>query len=121
MAKNILVADDNVQIRFLVRNLIESAEFSVVAEATNGAEAIEKAKQFHPDLILLDLSMPFMNGIEAASVLKRQMPHIPIILFTMHEDSIGKGLASQIGIDRVIGKPDGMTKLLDSMRELLGL
>jgi DNA-binding NarL/FixJ family response regulator len=65
--------------------------------------------------------MPLMNGADAASILKKQTPHIPIILFTMHEDSVSKARAIQIGVDRLLGKPDGMTKLLDCMRDLLGL
>jgi DNA-binding NarL/FixJ family response regulator len=121
MAKKILIADDNAQIRFLIRSFVESADFTVVAEAANGTEAIEKTKDFHPDLILLDLAMPLMNGAEAASILKELRPSIPIILFTMHEDSVSRTLASQLGVARVIGKPDGMTKLMDSMRELLGV
>jgi CheY-like chemotaxis protein len=121
MPSNILIADDNASIRFLIRSLIESAGFVVCAEAANGTEAIEKANQFQPDLILLDVAMPLLNGAEAASILKKQMPHIPIILFTMHEDSVNKVFENQIGVERVMAKSDGMTKLLDSMRDLLGL
>jgi CheY-like chemotaxis protein len=121
MSKNVLIADDNASIRYLIRSLVESGGFRVCAEAADGREAIDKAQQCNPDLILLDLSMPHMNGVEAASFLKKNMPRVPIILFTMHEDSIRGTLANQIGVDRVIGKPDGMNKLVDSMRELLGL
>jgi len=116
--KKILIADDNAQIRFLIRNLVESAEFTVVGEAGNGEDAIEKAKQLYPDLILLDLAMPLVSGAEAAAILKDQAPTIPIILFTLHQD---KSLASHLKVDKVIGKPDGMTKLLDSIREVLGI
>ena len=121
MPKSVLIADDNTSIRYLIRSLVESAGFHVCGEAADGREAIEKAKQFSPDLILLDLSMPNMNGAEAAAFLKKNMPHVPIILFTMHEESLRGTLAGQLGVDRVIGKPEGMNKLVDSMRELLGL
>jgi two-component system, NarL family, nitrate/nitrite response regulator NarL len=121
MPKTVLIADDNPSIRFLIRSLVESADFTVCAEAANGTETIEKASQFHPDLILLDLAMPLMNGAEAASILKKQMPQIPIILFTIHEDSVSRTLASRMGVARVIGKPDGMTKLLQAMRDVLAL
>ena len=116
--KKILIADDNAQIRFLIRSLVESAEFTVVGEAGNGKDAIEKARQLYPDLILLDLAMPVVNGAEAAAILKDQVPMIPIILFTLHQD---KSLASHLNVARVIGKPDGMTKLVDSIREVLGI
>ena len=80
MPKNILVVDDNPSIRFLIRSLLENSGYSVCGEAEDGADAIEKAKELKPDLICLDLSMPRMNGAEAASVLKRLMPTVPIIL-----------------------------------------
>jgi DNA-binding NarL/FixJ family response regulator len=65
--------------------------------------------------------MPRMNGAEAAPILKKLMPHVPIILFTMHEDSVGKALAAAMGVDRVIAKPDGMTRLIECMSNVLGL
>src|SRR5262249_34570 len=118
MPKKILIADDNAQIRFLIRSLIESAEFTVVAEVGNGKDAIDKAKLLRPDLILLDLAMPVVNGAEAAAILKVQVPTIPIIVFTLHQD---KSLAHHLKVAKVIGKPDGMTNLLDSIREVLGI
>jgi two-component system, chemotaxis family, chemotaxis protein CheY len=120
MPKNILVVDDNASIRFLIRSLLENTGYAVCGEAEDGADAIEKAKQLKPDLICLDLSMPRMNGAEAASVLKRLMPAVPIILFTMHEDSLGQSLARAVGVDKVLGKPDGMSRLTESIAELLG-
>jgi two-component system, chemotaxis family, chemotaxis protein CheY len=119
MPKNILVVDDNASIRFLIRSLLENTGYAVCGEAEDGADAIEKAKQLKPDLICLDLSMPRMNGAEAASVLKRLMPAVPIILFTMHEDSLGQSLARAVGVDKVLGKPDGMSRLTESIAELL--
>jgi two-component system chemotaxis response regulator CheY len=120
MPKNILVVDDNASIRFLIRSLLENTGYAVCGEAEDGADAIEKAKQLKPDLICLDLSMPRMNGAEAAPVLKRLMPAVPIILFTMHEDSVGQSLARAVGVDKVLGKPDGITRLTESIAELLG-
>jgi two-component system, chemotaxis family, chemotaxis protein CheY len=119
MPKNILVVDDNASIRFLIRSLLENTGYTVCGEAEDGADAIEKAKQLKPDLICLDLSMPRMNGAEAASVLKRLMPGVPIILFTMHDDSLGQSLARAVGVDKVLGKPDGITRLTESIAELL--
>jgi DNA-binding NarL/FixJ family response regulator len=65
------------------------AKFTVCGEAENGADAIKKAQQLQPDLVLLDLSMPLLDGAEAAVVLKRIMPQTKIILFTMHADNAG--------------------------------
>ena len=68
MAKSVLIVDDVEMIRRAVRELFTSeADFDVCGEAANGQEAIERAQEFHPDLIVLDLSMPVMNGIDAAS------------------------------------------------------
>jgi DNA-binding NarL/FixJ family response regulator len=117
--KNILIADDNPIVRLLVRGMIESAGFDVCAEVDNGTDAIAKADQFHPDLILLDVYMPKLNGAEAASVLKKRNPDTPIVLFTIYEDSITTSLAKRIGADKVVGKASGLSSLVDALRELL--
>jgi DNA-binding NarL/FixJ family response regulator len=119
MSKKILVADDNASIRFLIRALLEHAGFTVCVEAENGTQAIERAKRFQPDLILLDLSMPAVNGAEAASVLKQLMPRVPIVLFTLHEERAGRALANRIGVDLFLGKETGITHLVESMKHLL--
>jgi DNA-binding NarL/FixJ family response regulator len=90
---DILVVDDNPSIRYLLRVFVESkTAFTVCGEAGHGAEAIEQAKRLQPDLILLDLSMPVMNGAEAAVILKKTMPQMKIILFTMHADKCWQGI-----------------------------
>ncbi|HEY2546904.1 MAG TPA: response regulator [Candidatus Acidoferrum sp.] len=119
MLKTILIADDNSTIRYLLRFLIENAGFKVCAEAEDGAQAIEKAKQTKPDLILLDLSMPNMSGAEASPVLKRMMPRVPIIVFTLHDDSFSRSLAAAVGADLVISKADGMNKLVKAIHDLV--
>jgi two-component system, NarL family, vancomycin resistance associated response regulator VraR len=116
----ILIVDDNPSLRFLLRNFVESqTTFKVCGEAGHGSEAIEKAKQLHPDLILMDLSMPVLNGAEAAVVLKKMMPQVKIILFSMHADNIGKALAAAIGIDLTLSKTDGLLKLDEHLKTLL--
>jgi len=62
-------------------------------------------------LVLLDLAMPELNGAEVASVLKGAIPETRIILFTMYRENVGKYLSSAVGIDAVLSKPDGVTKL----------
>lgn len=121
MPNRVLIADDHATIRWSVRCLIEKDGFTVCAEACDGAQAIEQAKQARPDIILLDLSMPNMSGAEAASALKRLMPEVPIILFTLYADSIGASSTQVLGVDKVVAKSDGLSTLLSSMRELLGL
>jgi len=79
MSNGILVVDDNPNIRHLLRAYVESNGFSVCGEAENGAEAIERAKELQPALILLDVTMPVMTGTEAAPILKQTIPDVKII------------------------------------------
>ncbi len=120
VSRKILIVDDNDSVRRVIRSLIETqADLSVCGEAVDGVDAIEKSKQLEPDLILLDLLMPKLNGAAAASILKRLMPRVPIILFTMYDDAVGK-LAPAVGIDVVLAKRDGMSGLLPLVRQLFG-
>src|SRR5713101_7284608 len=78
MAKTILIVDDNAYIRPALCGLFKrESDFEVCGEAENGKEAIAKALELHPNLIVLDLSMPVMNGLDAARELKRLMPTVP--------------------------------------------
>ncbi len=116
----ILIVDDNPSIRYLLRAFIESKTlFQVCGEAQHGIEAIAKAKQVKPDLILLDLSMPVLNGAEAASILKKEMPQVKIILFSLRADTISPVLASALGVDLALSKTDGLMKLADHVTALL--
>jgi DNA-binding NarL/FixJ family response regulator len=117
---SLLICDDNPNIRYLLRSYVESrTPFNVCGEAAHGMEAIEKAKELKPDLILLDLSMPIMTGAEAAVILKRAMPRMKIILFSMHTDDVSKSLGTAIGIDLTLSKSDGISNLANHLRALL--
>ncbi len=119
MPKQILIADDSKTIRRILKLFLQVQQnLNVCGEAANGFEAIEQAKKLQPDLILLDLAMPEMNGAEAASVLKKMMPHVPIIVFTMYSENIGRSLTSAIGVDMVLSKPDGMMALMQAVQTL---
>jgi hypothetical protein len=84
MSHSILIADDSLFIREALCNLFKREEdFDVCGEAENGKEAVEKARELRPDLILLDLSMQVMNGLDATRVLKRLMPEVPVIMFSL--------------------------------------
>lgn len=119
--KHILIADDSFQVRqVLKRYLSTRGDVVVCGEAVNGREAVQRAMALKPDLLLLDLAMPELNGAEVASVLKSAMPETHIILFTMYGDNIGKYLSSAAGIDVVLSKPDGVTKLAAAIDSALG-
>lgn len=117
--KKILIVDDCEAVRAAVRYRLETQDgLEVCGEAVDGSDAIEKAKQLKPDLILLDLNMPKMNGAAAASILKKLHPHVPIILFTMYEDAI-ETLAPVFGVDVVLSKPAGLKRLIERVQGLL--
>jgi CheY-like chemotaxis protein len=118
MAKTVLLADDSASVRLSVRLLLQGRHAELlVCEAVNGIEAIWKAKTSQPDLILLDVSMPLLNGAEAAAVLRNNMPETPIILFTLTDLNIDS-LCAAIDVD-FISKVDGIPKLLERVDALL--
>ncbi len=100
-------------------NVESRTPFNVCGEAVHGLDAIEKAKQLQPDLILLDLSMPIMTGAEAAVILKRTVPRMKIILFSMHMDDVSTSLGKAIGVDLTLSKSDNISKLADHLHALL--
>jgi len=113
------VIDDGDSVRDIIRIFLEREGFDVCGEAADGVEAIEQAKKLKPDLIVLDLAMPRMNGAEAASILSATMPDIPIILLTLYQNVLGSALASAVGVKAVIDKTDGMDKLVECVHSLL--
>jgi DNA-binding NarL/FixJ family response regulator len=119
-SKRILIVDDLPQMRKLIRDYLEEeTDFSICGEAIDGLHAIEKAQNLKPDLIILDASMPRMNGIEAAPKLKKLLPETPIILFTYHESMMQGFDAGQIGVDAVVTKDRGLFPLKESVKALL--
>ncbi|HEY2547522.1 MAG TPA: response regulator [Candidatus Acidoferrum sp.] len=120
MTKQILIADDSHTVRLILKHFLQDRRgVKVCGEAANGREAIEKAKVLLPDVVLLDLAMPEMNGIEAASILKKLMPKVIIIVFTMYSENIGRALTSAAGVDMVLSKPDGMKALAEAVDSLV--
>jgi DNA-binding NarL/FixJ family response regulator len=116
----ILVADDHEVMRLGIRNLLEAKpNWTVCAEAGNGQEAIDKARLCAPDLIIMDITMPVMNGLDAAYFLMKSQPDIPILLFSLHlsDDLIGNFAAS--GIRGAVCKGDAARDLVDAVQAVL--
>src|ERR1700720_3126443 len=87
--KTILLVDDSDFERFTIRAAVEGlTNFRVCGEASNGAEAVKKAAELKPDLVVMDLAMPLMNGLEAATVLKNAMPGVPIVMLTLYAHEV---------------------------------
>jgi CheY-like chemotaxis protein len=90
-----------------------------VTSVGDGRDAIEKAQELRPDLIVLDLSMPVMNGFDAARVLKRLMPTVPLIMYRAFGDNLAKHQARLTGISEVVSKSENTSVLIHKARGLL--
>lgn len=120
MPRRVLIADDSDIVRGLIRSCVVERfpELQVCAEADNGRETVEAALRLEPDLVILDVLMPKLNGIEVASILKKSLPNTKLILFTMYGDYI-KTLAHAAGVDIVLPKPEGLTPLVEALDAVL--
>jgi DNA-binding NarL/FixJ family response regulator len=116
----ILVADDHEAVRKGVCAILASRlDVEVCGEASNGQEAIVKAHDLKPDLIILDITMPVLSGLDAARVIRLTLPELPIVLLTMHE---GKHIiedAQKIGIEGFVYKSDASASLLAAVDAVL--
>lgn len=118
--KRVLIVDDNSAVRSMVRQVFElEADFEVSGEAENGQEAIEKAQNLKPHLIILDLSMPVMTGLDAAPHLRTALPNVRIILFTVEEGNEVERLARAGGIHAVVSKTQPTATLVSQAQALL--
>ena len=115
----VLLVDDNADFRRSLHKIFEQAGWEVCGEAENGVDAIEKAERLQPRIIVLDLVMPKMNGLTAARVLKRTMPNVHLILFTMHGTLLTADDTVSAGIDAVFSKDEPITALLEKAQRLL--
>jgi DNA-binding NarL/FixJ family response regulator len=117
--KSVLIVDDSPLIRRSLRAALTESEWIVCEEAANGREGIVKAQELRPDIIILDLAMPEMNGLQAARVLKRIMPTTPLLMFTSHFLPTLEEEAISAGVQRVISKSDGAPAVIRAIRTLL--
>ena len=117
--KSILIVDDSPHVRRSLRRLLETKHDWVVWEAENGGDAIDRAKELRPDLIVIDLAMPVLNGIVATSVLKQIMPAAPIVMFTAFSDPHIKRMAMAAGLDSFVDKSESPEILLGCIEQLL--
>src|ERR1700758_5047434 len=120
MRTAVLIVDDNAFIRTALYEFFErEPDFKVCGMAENGREAIEEASRLHPDLIVLDLAMPVMNGLDAARALRCLMQHIPLILHSAFEDKLSEQVARLIGISEQVSKSDRVSVLIEKARSLV--
>jgi CheY-like chemotaxis protein len=117
----VMIVDDQAIIRRMVREVFEAEKLEVF-DAANSAEGVQKAQEVKPGLIILDLSMPVMNGLDAARELKVIMPHVPLLMFTNNAARISEKEARSARISAVICRSDsdGLKQLVSLAKTLLG-
>jgi two-component system chemotaxis response regulator CheY len=116
---SVLIVDDSSAVRRSLVRLFADGGFEVCGEAGNGREAIERAPGLSPDLIVMDLSMPTMNGIEAARCLSQAMPAVLIILLSDYGGMFPDEDARSAGIAAIVSKTECASVLLHAARTLL--
>jgi DNA-binding NarL/FixJ family response regulator len=116
----ILIADDNESVRNALRDVLSQQNgWSVCGEAMNGRSAVSLALEMKPDLVILDFLMPLMNGLAAAAEISREMPDVPIVLYTMHKSEQLEREAKKVGIKKVISKVGPFDDFVADLSHLL--
>lgn len=119
MTNSILIADDNRTVRECVHQILDmEPDFTVCGEAKDGREAVQMAGDLHPDVVIIDLAMPVMNGLEAARLIHRSSPGINVILYSNHSDIFSDAEARSAGISALVSKSDHISTLIGKTRAL---
>jgi len=119
MPIRILLAEDHVMVRQGLRALLEQAGMAVIGEASDGPEALRLAHEQHPDVAVLDIGMPYLNGIETARRLREALPQTKIVLLTMHTEDPYVLEAMQAGAVGYVLKTQATLDLVQAIRDVL--
>lgn len=120
MTHTILIVDDSSTVRSSLRSWIETnADFHVCGEAENGEVAIAKVEELRPDIVILDLQMPVMNGLDAARHISQLAPNTAMVMFTLHPSGELLRAARAVGVKDVVSKTDQLSdSLLIALRQI---
>jgi DNA-binding NarL/FixJ family response regulator len=120
MSVRIVIADDHAVVRQGIRRILEARpEWEICGEAENGQEAVRLAEELNPDAIIMDISMPRMNGIEATREIARRKASIPVLIFTMHESSNVTATANKVGARGLVTKSNAIRDLILALESVL--
>lgn len=120
MRRRILIADDHEVMRKGLKSLLAArTDWQVCGEASSGLEAIEKSLRLDPDVVLMDVSMPEMDGLEAVRGILKSRPDQKIVIYTMHESDIFTCAAMKAGAQAAIAKSDGAEKIFHAIDTVL--
>jgi len=115
----ILIVDDDQGFRVFIRRVLErEEEWRIVGEALDGEEAVRKTQKFQPDLVLMDMDLPGINGLEATRRVKAAFPRIVVIMFSAWEGSAYREAAARSGADEFLHKLEPLSKMLATIRKL---
>ncbi len=115
-ARRILIADDHAGVRNGLRSLLAPwPQMQVVAEARTGAEALEAGRSAKPDIVIMDLCLPGLQGMDLILALKRELPESRIVIYTMHRSETLVGEALRAGASSYVVKGDSSCDLLDAL------
>ncbi len=118
MSARVLLADDHQIVREGFKSLLEKKGFQVVAEASDGHEAVRLVKEHRPDVAILDLAMPLLNGLDAAREMLQQFPKMKAILLTMHTEEQYVLDALQAGVHGYVLKTEAASDLIHALNEV---
>ncbi len=120
MAVNIMIADDHSMIREGLKQLLElDGDIKVIAEANNGKDCLEKLNTYHPDVLLLDINMPEMNGLQVLEILKERKSDIKVLVLTVHNEVEYLLKAVEIGISGYMLKDSNSSELKNAIFSII--
>jgi len=115
----VLIVDDHAILREGIRSLLErQADIQVVAEASNGREALEKVREFRPDIVLMDVAMPEMNGLEATRMIRSEFPQVKVLILTQHDNREYVAPLLQAGASGYVLKRSGGREVVDAIHQV---
>ena len=115
----VLVVEDNESVRRTICQLLQSqADIEIACEAVDGEDAIRKAREHLPDVVILDLTMPNMNGLEAAHTLKHEFPSMHVVIVSQHDSRGFQWAALAAGVSGYVVKSNAATDLLPELRKI---